>query len=111
MRKSRAVHAAGAAQDDGIADSQRLATLNRGVSKGLGHCQQPGANPDDWFPVTTNEADLQIAAAFLCGGCPLLENGMCWERSLLQPADFYGIIAATTPADRRRLLRESGVAA
>ena len=72
------------------------------------NCQQPGADPDAWFPDEPDVRDTQERAAYeetartLCAGCPF--RAECLEDALRFP-EQAGIWGGTAPWWRRALRR------
>jgi hypothetical protein len=87
---------------------RRLAELDNLIVSGDAKCRRPGTDPDDWYPVNDSwdrandpavALETQRFAQQLCAGCPLLTE--CRERAELLPYDDWGVIAGTTPTQRR----------
>lgn len=62
---------------------------------------------DPWFPVTQDEASLEVLARRACRGCPVVAS--CLELTLRAesrtPRDIHGIVAALAPHERRALVQ------
>jgi WhiB family transcriptional regulator, redox-sensing transcriptional regulator len=53
-------------------------------------CRQPGASPDDWFPVTVRPSDLAKYARRLCAGCPITAGCLRWALNVGEPEGIWG---------------------
>ncbi len=64
-------------------------------------------NDDPWFPVTQDEAELEVLARRACRGCPVMAS--CLELTLRTesrtPRDIHGIAAGLAPHERRALVQ------
>jgi WhiB family redox-sensing transcriptional regulator len=69
-------------------------------------CQAPGVDPDDWFPTAAADLDDPGLAAWLCRGCADLDP--CLDGAL-ERRERDGIFGGTTPAQRRAIMRRSGI--
>jgi hypothetical protein len=62
---------------------------------------------DPWFPVTQDEAELEVLARRACRGCPV--GASCLELTLRTevrtPRDIHGIVAGLAPHERRALVQ------
>lgn len=72
-------------------------------------------DPEIFFPIDTDRADLAAPALAVCGPCPVRAACLADVMATEDPARRWGITGGTTPADRtalhRRVLGVGGEAA
>jgi hypothetical protein len=84
-----------------IASLSCLTSPVQGADPGPRPCQEPGADPDAWFPERGDAAALDAARA-LCGPCP--DRAACLAGALARN-ELHGVWGGLDPAERLALPR------
>lgn len=65
------------------------------------------SDPEIFYPLDTDRADLTDPALTVCGSCPVRAACLTDVMATEDPAQRWGITGGTTPADRTAMYRRS----